>query len=116
MIRGVHDSFTALPLLSVGISASLLSLLAGLLMSATNLAVQIASPILVTMLVTDLVLGLLGRAMPQMNVMSQGLSLKAVIGVVLIVLGLSQTSAVMERAILDAMQTAHAGWVGEEPR
>lgn len=112
MIRGVHDSFTALPLLSVGVNAPLLQLITGLLTTATNLAIKLAAPTLVTMLVTDLVLGLLGRAMPQLNVMAAGQSIKALIGIILIVLGLMQTNVAMQHSILDALTTAMNGWRG----
>src|SRR5579864_7221566 len=59
MLQGVHASFEKLPLLSLGINESLLHLLANLLEAATILAMRMAAPMLITMLVVDLVLGLI---------------------------------------------------------
>ena len=41
-----------------------------------TLALQLAAPILVTMLVVDLALAFVGRTVPQLNVLALGLSLK----------------------------------------
>ena len=55
---------------------SLLHLVTALFMSSTVLAMQLAAPLLVATLVVDLVLGLIGKSMPQMNIMSVGVSLR----------------------------------------
>ncbi len=60
----------------------LLHMLVGLFMSATVLAIQLAAPMLIATLVVDLVLGLVGKTMPQMNVMSAGVSLRTVVGII----------------------------------
>lgn len=112
MLRGVHDSFVALPLLSVGVDRPLLDTLTGLLGGATVLALRLAAPMLVTMLVVDLVLGLVGRAVPQMNVMAAGLTLRAVVGMVILIVSLAMTSNVIRRALLDAMDQTYAVWTG----
>ena len=68
---------------------------------------------LVTMLIVDLVLGLIGKTMPQMNVMSAGLTLRAVVGMLIVIVGLSLTSNVIRDAVSNAMWQAQAGWVTE---
>jgi flagellar biosynthetic protein FliR len=110
MLQGVHDSFVKLPLMSVGIDRPLFDTLAGLLQGATMLAIRLAAPMLVTMLVVDLVLGLVGKTMPQMNVMSAGLTLRSVVGMVIVIAGLSLTSDVIQDSLRSAMNTAYAGW------
>ena len=110
MLDGVHDSFEKLPLMSVTIDRPLFETLAGLLQGATMLAIRLAAPMLVTMLVVDLVLGLVGKTMPQMNVMSAGLTLRSVVGMVIVIAGLSLTSGVIRESLTDAMHTAYAGW------
>ena len=112
MLRGVHESFASLPLLSVGVDRGVFDTVVGLLGGATVLAIRLAAPMLVTMLVVDLVLGLIGKTMPQMNVMSAGLTLRAVVGMVIVIVGLSLTSGVIREALSDAMIQAQAGWVG----
>lgn len=119
MINGVAASFQTLPLLSAGLSASLFDLIVGLFHGAAILAIQLAAPMLVTMLVVDLVLGMIGRTMPQMNVMSAGLSLRSALGMVVVIIGLVLTTGVLRDAVFDAMKTAYAayttpadGWAG----
>ena len=110
MLDGVHASFEKLPLMSVGVDRPLFDTLAGLLQGATVLAIRLAAPMLVTMLIVALVLGLVGKTIPQMNVMAAGLTLRSVVGMVIVIAGLSLTSGVIRSSLLDAMNTAYAGW------
>jgi len=105
LIRGVRMSFDALPLMGVGVNMDVLDMLVGLLQSSAALAVQLAAPMLMTMLIVDLALGCIGKAMPQMNVMAMGLSIRAVLGVVVLVLGLQLTG--------NLLRGIHLGW-GQE--
>jgi flagellar biosynthetic protein FliR len=111
MLQGVRDSFEALPLLSVGVDRGVFDTVTGLMGGATVLAIRLAAPMLVTMLIVDLVLGLIGKTMPQMNVMSAGLTLRSVVGMVIVIVGLSLTSGVIRDAVSRAMLEARAGWV-----
>jgi flagellar biosynthetic protein FliR len=110
MIRGVRASFDALPLLSVGVNHDLLKTLLDLLHAATIFAVQLAAPILVTFLIVDLVLGLIGRTIPQMNVMSVALSVRAGLGIMIVWLGLNLTGGVIGKAIERSMDQVRIGW------
>ncbi len=103
-LRGVHDSFASLPLLSIGMTQDLLDLVVGLLQSATALALQLAAPVLLTMLVVDIVLGFIGKTIPQINVMAAALSLRSMLGLVVLILGLVLTSQVIRDSMLDAMR------------
>jgi flagellar biosynthesis protein FliR len=62
------------------------------------------------MLVVDLVLGLIGRAVPQMNVMAMGLSLRSVAGMVVIIVALTLGVRVMRNAVEQSMLDAWNGW------
>ena len=115
MLEGVRDSFEKLPLLTVGIDRPLFDTLTGLLGGATVLAVRLAAPMLVTMLIVDLVLGLIGKSMPQMNVMSAGLTLRSVVGMVIVIAGLALTSAVIRDSVKDSMRQAYAAWTTPSP-
>lgn len=96
MIRGVTASFHALPLGAAGIDQDLLDTIVGLLQSSAALAVQLAAPMLMTMLITDLALGCIGKAMPQMNVMAMGLSIRSLLGMVVLIAGLALTTRVIQ--------------------
>jgi flagellar biosynthetic protein FliR len=110
MLIGVRASFDALPLLSVGINQSLLDTLAGLLQASTALAIQLAAPMLVTMLIVDLSLGFIGKTMPQLNIMAAGLSMRSALGMVVVIAGLSLTSNVIRGALVDSMQQMSTAW------
>jgi flagellar biosynthetic protein FliR len=110
MLLGVRQSFNALPLLSVGVDRPLLSVLVGLFQSSATLALRLASPMLVTMLVVDLALGLVGRAMPQFNVMQAGVSVRSVLGMVVVIAGLAHTTPVLTDAMQRSMGTAYQHW------
>jgi flagellar biosynthetic protein FliR len=113
MIRGLRDSFDTLPLLSVGINQPLLDLIIHMFQTATMLAVRLAAPVLVTMLVVDLVLGFLGKTMPQMNVMTMGLSIKAMVGMIVMILGLVlySTPDVIRDGLNESMETVRLVWI-----
>lgn len=115
MLQGVHASFKLLPLMAVTIDESLLHLLAGLLMAATVLAFQLAAPTLVATLVVDLVLGLIGKTMPQMNVTSTGLTIRTVVAMVVVFMGLALTVQVIRGAVLDSMLKMWDGWTQPIP-
>lgn len=112
MLKGIHASFESLPLLSVGMSRGLFDLVLELLTAATVLAMQLAAPMLLTMLVVDLGLGFIGKTMPQINVMSAGISMKTAIGVGVILASLTLTSETVREALIDSMGSVRAAWRG----
>ncbi len=110
MLLGVRDSFAALPLLSIGINQSVINLMVGLLQACTILAVRLAAPMLVTMLVVEVALGFISKTMPQFNVMTAGLSLRSAIGLIVLIVGISLSSGVIRESLLNAMQTVRIAW------
>lgn len=105
LLIGVRRSFDALPLLSVGLDHSLFDLLIRLLHACTMLAFQLAAPVLMTMLIVDLALGFIGKTVPQLNVMTAGMSVRGLVAILVMILGLSLTSTVIRNALVDAMMT-----------
>jgi flagellar biosynthetic protein FliR len=112
MIEGVRASFDYLPLLSVGMTHALLDTLVGLVQSATTLAIQLAGPVFVTMLIVDTAMGFISKTMPQLNVMSAGLSLKSVVGMGVLIVGLTLTTIVIEGRVTDSMEAVSGMWSG----
>ena len=91
---------------------NLLDLVTALLQSSTALALQLAAPMLVTMLLTDVVLGFIGKTIPQINVMSAGLPLRALVGMVVLIFGLMMCSRVIEESMLDAVKQVAQAFTG----
>lgn len=112
MLKGIHASFDALPLLSIGLTKSVFTLLLDLLGAATVLAMQVAAPMLLTMLVVDLALGFIGKTMPQINVMTAGTSIKTAVGIAVLLTGLSLTSETVHDALIDSMHSVQDAWAG----
>ncbi|HEV7300469.1 MAG TPA: flagellar biosynthetic protein FliR [Tepidisphaeraceae bacterium] len=112
MIRAVGESFRHLPLLSVGMNAQLFELLIGLVQASAVIAFRLAAPVLVTMLVVDLALGLIGKAMPQFNVMAAGMTLRSAVGIFIVIVGLGLTSEVIRDSTLDNLDTVVAAFRG----
>jgi flagellar biosynthetic protein FliR len=67
-----------------------------MLQASTALAMQLAAPVLLTVLVVDLVLGCLSKTMPQLNIMTAGLSLRSLVGMLILVLGIGVTTGVLK--------------------
>jgi flagellar biosynthesis protein FliR len=110
MLIGVHASFEALPLLSVGINKPLLDLVTGFFTGCAMLAFQLAGPMIVTMLVVDLALGAISKTMPQLNVMTAGLTIRALVGMVVLIFSLLLAPKILEEALKHAMQTVELHW------
>jgi flagellar biosynthetic protein FliR len=111
MLIGVRDSFERMPPLMLGLGPSLFDALVHFFDGATVLAIRLAAPMLVTMLIVDLALGLIGKMMPQMNVMVVGLSLRSALGLVIVIVGLAMTNAAIGDHLLDAMYSVRSAWV-----
>ena len=113
MIEGLAASLDSLPLLSVGMSQGLFDVFTGLLTSATVRAIKVASPMLVTMLVVDVALGMIGKSVPQINVMNAGLTLRSGLGMAVLVVGLMLTNEVMRGALFESMSVITNVWKGK---
>jgi flagellar biosynthetic protein FliR len=109
-LRAVFSTFETVPLLSAGITPGVFAMVVGLLSASTSLAIQLAAPILVTMLVVDVVLGFLSKTVPQINILSAGLSLRAVVGLAVLLLGLAATSELVRNSLVDALEQLSAAW------
>lgn len=105
MLRGLDMSLESLPLLSLSVDRNLLDTLIGLLGSCTMLSMQLAAPMLVTMLIVDLALGCIGKAMPQMNVLTAGLSIRAILGMGVVIVGLMSTTSVLSDRVSRSIET-----------
>jgi flagellar biosynthesis protein FliR len=84
-IRAIVDSFTVIPLGGWKMSAALLQFLIKSTSDVFILGIRLAAPVMVTLLLTSVVLGIMARAFPQMNVFMVSFPLN--IGLGFIVLG-----------------------------
>lgn len=73
-----------------------------------GIAVQVALPVTAALLLTDLALGIVERAVPQMNVLVVGLPLKVGVGVFVLAMSLPMLTAFMGAVFGDALVSATA--------
>jgi flagellar biosynthetic protein FliR len=98
LIQGIARTYDLVPLLAF---PDLGALTAGALQALVQVfvaALEIAAPVLVTVLLTDAAFGMVARVVPQMNVFAVGFPAKAVVGLLLVA------------ATLPFM----AGWISDE--
>ena len=115
MIRALAASFEHLPLMTFPNAAGVLDLLVGLLTSATGLAIQLAAPTFISMLIVDLVLGMLSKTIPQLNLMSVGTPVRAVVGLIVLAAGFALTAGVIKGAISDSFGAVESAWTSVAP-
>ena len=78
VMAGLLDAYRALPVGSVGmVSAGLIDTLTALVTQSFALGIRAAAPMTVALLLATLVIGLIGRTLPQLNVMSWGFGLNS---------------------------------------
>jgi flagellar biosynthetic protein FliR len=80
LVTGIVESFSLAPVLEMPNTDALISGVLGRADDIFLVALMIGAPILVTLFVSDIALGILSRAVPQMNIFIVGLPLKIVLG------------------------------------
>jgi len=86
LVRGIQASFLQLPLGGVELEAVRFLELFGLAAAIFEIGVRFAAPVMVAMFCANLSVGMLGRAMPQLNLIT--LQLPALVGVTLLIVGM----------------------------
>lgn len=104
LIRGIAASFTAVPVMTAFNSGGVVTMLSGMLLGALTLALQLAMPIFVTMLIVDLAVGMVGRTVPQVGLMTAGIALRSLVGFIVLVLCMAMTALILQGATANWMQ------------
>lgn len=110
-IRGLTASFHAVPLGGEALTKPMIGLAEAAFASVFTGAVEIAAPLILALVISDVAFGMVSRAMPQLNVFTIAFPLK--IGVALIVVGASLPfvggwmSGQLETSLSAALSTMH---------
>lgn len=83
LIRGIMETFTIIPVGTGIFDFSQATVFNQYIATSFNIGVQLAAPFILTMLIIDIILGLLSKAMPAMNIFVLGMPLKILIGLVM---------------------------------
>ena len=76
----VSDSFTYLPVMGIALKGGIVQEVIRLSGHILVAGVQIAGPIIAVTVIADIVLGIIGRAAPQINILIVGMPLKTLVG------------------------------------
>ena len=80
LLQGIRSSFELIPLGGARYEVPLLSYVAGLFNSIFVIALKVSSPVIMTIFLTNVSLGMLARVMPQMNIFMVGFPLQIAVG------------------------------------
>lgn len=101
MLSGFARSFEIVPVDVMPRFANMLHNVQEIFFQLFVMAFQIAAPVLITLLVVDVVLGIVARVVPQMNVFFVGIPLKIAIGMGAIIVGLPTFVSFFEHRVSD---------------
>jgi flagellar biosynthetic protein FliR len=110
MVLAVLRSFEYIPLGTFAVDLDVIALLAGLLLSAFELALRVAAPVLALVFLESLAMGYMAKTVPQLNILSLGFPLRILAGFAMVMLGLYVIGDVAMDGI-DAVLNAIFEWV-----
>jgi flagellar biosynthetic protein FliR len=100
LILAIQKSFEIVPLLGVNLTSDkMLAHIISLIANIFVLAVKFAAPIYITLIVTELALGVVARTVPQINIFFVGMPLKIVIGLWTAILALPMLASLFKRVV-----------------
>ncbi len=86
LIRGLVKSFNMIPLNGLNMNIFMIDKIISILITTFIISFKIAAPILAAIFITNVLLGILARTMPQMNVFVVGMPLKISVGLIVMVM------------------------------
>jgi len=104
-MAGLLDTFAWMPPGQVGFSAGLTGTLSEIAAQSFLLAVRVAAPVLLSLVVTALVLGLIGRLAPQLNVLASGLGVNSLVALTALSLSLASVAWMFQDQSQATMET-----------
>jgi flagellar biosynthesis protein FliR len=84
LLQGLAESFKGLPIGSVVIKAPLFTYLTDSAGKVFSLGLKIGAPVIVTLMLVDLALGMLSRMIPQVNIFVEGVPVKILVTVTML--------------------------------
>jgi flagellar biosynthetic protein FliR len=106
LLRGLANSFAYLPVGGFAVTEGLAQKLLHVFGAMWLAGVQIAAPVLIATLLTDLMLGFLGKASPQLPVLFLGLSIKSMVGLSVLAMSLKYWPGIFEQYFSNSIRSA----------
>ncbi|MCG8406208.1 MAG: flagellar biosynthetic protein FliR [Phycisphaerales bacterium] len=97
------DSFETVPPMMAKFDGTVADFAVGILRSMFELALRLAGPAIVALLLSSLVMGFLTRTMPQLNILSVGFSVKIAAALSVVALTIAYSQDVIEDALFGSL-------------
>lgn len=88
LIQCLIDSFTSVPIGTIVFNREILGYIIQVVFEFFTIGIKIAVPIMLIILITEIVLGLVSRVMPQLNAMMLGMPIKIFVGLTTFVISI----------------------------
>jgi flagellar biosynthetic protein FliR len=79
-LQAINDSFSVLAIGGIGIHEPLVEQLVGMSANILDIGIRIAGPIIAVTVIADILIGIIGRTAPQINILIVGMPLKLLVG------------------------------------
>jgi flagellar biosynthetic protein FliR len=106
MIMGLEQTYSLVPLGRFPATSMLAALALRSIEQVPVIGLELAAPVLVAIIVADTVFGIVGRAVPQMNVLVMGLPVKVLLAFAVITASLPFVGLHLQNDLVNALSTA----------
>jgi len=107
-VQGLLHTFEVVPAGSADISLLVGDRFVPFVVALFGFAIQVATPVMGALLLTDLALGLVARTVPQMNILVEGFPVKALVGVLVLATSMPLATRFMGAAFNASLPQAAA--------
>ncbi|TCT15087.1 flagellar biosynthetic protein FliR [Natranaerovirga pectinivora] len=105
ILQGIIESFKLIPIGGVSVNPALYTTMINFITDYFVIAFKISSPIFAGILIVNVILGILARTVPQMNMFVVGLPLKLIIGLTILLITIGLMPAVGDFIFYRMIQT-----------
>jgi len=109
LMRALLDTYATLPVLSFRVTPDAVDLICDVLSGSYALGLRMAAPVLISLLIATVVMGFLSRTMPQLNILSVGFPIRAILALALSGFVLAAAGGPMVEALDDVMHRLRQG-------
>jgi len=103
LIAALLETFTVIPAGGAHLSESLGETLLSMLSQSFSLGIRGAAPVVLALLLATLILGLIGRTLPQLNVLALGFGLNAMVTLAMLMISLGTVAWLFEGELQPAI-------------
>lgn len=110
--QALLDTFVALPPGHAALGDSFVQVLTSILTQSFCLGARAAAPLIVSLLLSNIVLGLISRTLPQINVIAVGFGLNALLALAVLFLSVGAAAWTFQEPTIDVLNRIQESFVG----